>query len=201
MRGCKVQDGFFVPGTDTHFLKLNGYQRPIFDAAMKHVTPGVNAVAVDAGAHVGIFSRRMAKAGFYKVLAFEPEAENYRCLVANTRGSGVVPIHAALGKGEGWGSPRIDASHNSGAKGFTPGDTGATPMFSLDFFADNPIGIIKIDTQGSEHDILLGAERILRQYGPVLIVERPEAITLDYLHEFGYQVAVKANKDFVFKKV
>lgn len=192
-----VRDGIYLPARDNHFHgKVTDYQKPIYDKAMEWVA-GTNGVAIDAGAHVGIFTRRMAP--FLEVIAFEPDAENYACLVENVAEiSWVRPIRGALGRADGWGKTRVDAAHNSGAKSFVPCDDGDVRIFTIDRFIGTDVKLIKIDTQGAELDILMGANMTLRRDKPVLIVEMPDTETTVYLCSLGYKPVDRVNKDQIF---
>jgi FkbM family methyltransferase len=193
----ETRDGIVMPASDKHFFGgVKNYQRPIFDLAMTFVSK-TDGVAIDAGAHVGIFTRRMAQ--FAEVLAFEPDADNYACLVENVRQMPWIrPIHAALGDKQGWGYVNIDADHNSGARSFIPNKDGPMRVFTIDDFHGLHVQLIKIDTQGSEFSILKGADMTIRKHHPVLIVEMPDADTTIYLSNLGYRPAARVNKDQIF---
>ncbi len=49
----------------------------------------------------------------------------------------------------------------------------SVPVVSLDeyFGREDKVGLLKIDAEGAEFEILKGAERILRQHGPLLVFE------------------------------
>lgn len=192
-----LRDGIVFPESDDHFHgKVSEYQKPVFDLAMQHVKR-TDGLAVDAGAHVGIFSRRMSP--FAEVLSFEPDPFNYACLVENVASfSWIKPVCAALGRTNGWGKVRIDAAHNSGARSFVPDYQGDIRIFPLDLFMSMTVMLIKIDTQGAEGEILYGANMILRRDKPVLIVEMPDTDTTIYLMNLGYKIAGRVNKDCVF---
>lgn len=55
-----------------------------------------------------------------------------------------------------------------------------------------PPDIIKIDVEGAELDVILGAERTLRQYKPRLFIaiddQKNEAPLLDFLRAIGYKI-------------
>jgi hypothetical protein len=72
-----------LPARDTHWDPKTAhlYQQDVWDAAMPYVKKW--RVAIDCGAHVGIFTRRMEER-FEEVYAFEPQADNFRCLAQNT---------------------------------------------------------------------------------------------------------------------
>ena len=59
----------------------------------------------------------------------------------------------------------------------------------LDDYDLNP-SFIKIDVEGWEHDVVLGAEQTIRKSKPLLMIEsaHPHSPVFDLLHEIGYRV-------------
>lgn len=195
----QIKDGLVFPATDDHFGgQVMEYQKAVFNMAMGYVDDmDLLGTAIDAGAHVGIFTRRMRV--FSEVLAFEPDPENYACLVENTAMlPNVRPIHAALGRDNGWCDVVVDHRPNSGARSVDLHPNGQVRVFPIDLFLTSPVKLIKIDTQGAEYDILMGANMVLRRDKPVLIVEMPDTDTTIYLCNLGYYIAGRVNKDQVF---
>lgn len=47
--------------------------------------------------------------------------------------------------------------------------------------------LIKVDVQGFERQMLLGARETLRRARPALLVEGPDGLTVEYLHGLGYR--------------
>ncbi|NEO34353.1 MAG: FkbM family methyltransferase [Symploca sp. SIO3C6] len=48
--------------------------------------------------------------------------------------------------------------------------------------------LIKLDLQGYEYNALKGGEQTIIKYEPVLLIESPEQIIINYLKAFGYQL-------------
>jgi len=141
---------------------------------------------VDVGANKGSFLRSMSLAVPQgRVVAFEPQPElavylARMCAAAGHRN--VVVEAAGVSSRDGTMTLAIP-----GASGPSPGASfehairaeGAcraveVSVRSLDsYFADDPrrIGAIKIDVEGHEPSVLEGAERILREHGPLLVIE------------------------------
>lgn len=46
---------------------------------------------------------------------------------------------------------------------------------------------IKLDIQGYEYNVLKGGEQTLRKYEPILLIEWPNDMIIDYLKGYGYQ--------------
>jgi FkbM family methyltransferase len=178
------------PESDKHFIGRDPakYQRQIYDLALNYVTG--RGTAVDIGAHVGIFTRRMEE-DFQTVHSFEPEPDNFRCLSQNCKTATLhnVALFECYTVGK-MINPRHD---NSGAWEFMP--VGNVQGVPLDSFELENVDLIKIDVQGSEEPVLIGAKETLARCRPVLIVENPHK---EQLKELGYKMVKCVNKDGVF---
>lgn len=168
-----------VPDTDTHFTGMGKaaatYQHDRLRAAYSRVHRW--GCAVDAGAHVGILTRAMAER-FEHVFAFEPNPENFACLLANTRHlSNVTCVNKALG--EQAGRCRVQRHRaNSGDTQLEFDGEADTDIITLtDYYNENPdrmerLGLVKLDVQGYEAPVLRGAGTPLMAWRPVCILEQ-----------------------------
>jgi FkbM family methyltransferase len=149
-------------------------------------------VAIDAGAHIGFFTVRMAarvgEAGH--VYAFEPFAPNAELLkrsIAENRFPARITVErAALGRADGWGE-LIYARHtlNSGGA-FLRGREGPPDgheierirTIALDSYPlRRPVRFLKMDVEGAEPLLLEGATALLRSDRPVILTEvHPEQL-------------------------
>lgn len=159
-----------LPDSDNHFApyaKQGSYQQPIYLEALKHVRNF--ACAIDIGAHVGFWTREMAPY-FGTVYAFEPVKENFDCLFSNVAEfANVKPFNKAVGSANGECEMRNPSPGNSGAWEWEFG-TG-THVLALDDLNLSSIGLIKIDVQGAEGEVLEGAKETLKRCKPVVVVE------------------------------
>jgi FkbM family methyltransferase len=174
-----MSGGFHLPDGEIHFTTygdgLVDYQAADTDAAFRYVTDW--RVAIDAGANVGVLSKRMAQR-FARVLAFEPIAETLECLRLNVpENVDVMPF--ALGAEEG-PATLVRLAKSSGAayvcpdaeeRGFKPKNIRQAQMRSVDSLDLLSLGLIKLDVQGSELAVLQGAEQTLRRCRPVVMIE------------------------------
>lgn len=154
------------------------YQREKYLAALEHCPR--RAVAVDVGAHVGLWSWQMSF-DFDRVIAFEPMPAHRDCWRVNLADRPDCHLEGiALGAAGGmaWLAARTPGS--SGDTGVEPlGATiaGAVPVDqrTLDSFHLPRCDLLKIDCEGYELFVLQGAQATLRRCRPTVIVEqKPE---------------------------
>lgn len=193
--------GLLVPDSDTHFGSVAPLELGHIDRALQYVKDF--EVAVDGGAHVGAWSIKLAER-FKVVVAFEPDADNFKCLKANTPKK-VECYPYALGKERGKGA--LHAPVN-------PGNSGAGWVVEGDDFDVMPLddlvvraGFLKLDVEGYEPFAIEGARRLIEKSRPVILVEQKQ-ITARYglghleagkrLEAMGYVLAEKLNKDYVY---
>lgn len=141
----------------------------------------------DIGANVGTFSLFFARqvGGAGQVVAFEPVEETYGKLVANLRINGVVnvrPLRLALGAARGQraayavaGAAGTTSIATSVSADFRYRATTALETAPLDEAAAlhslPPPDFMKIDVEGAEHEVIEGAEGLLRSARPAIFVE------------------------------
>jgi FkbM family methyltransferase len=151
-----------------------------------------DAVAVDGGAHIGVFTVLMARlcpAG--RVYAFEPAPESRAHLQANLTANGVANASveaAALYDAAGEVSFDFNVSYPAGAHVSETG-SGVTAV-SLDTWAGKDgigrLDLVKLDIEGAELAALRGAQAVIRRFGPVTVVEcNPVALRRFGGHSYG----------------
>lgn len=143
-----------------------------------------DSVIIDSGANVGMFAVYAANlAEFGSVYSFEPVKETFGSLIENTKDYKQIHcIHSGLGdvissknilvKGKDRGdnvfedSPFFVDSKNDAGK------LEQTKMITIDsFVAENNISkidFIKIDTEGYEAKILVGAKEAIKKFKPII---------------------------------
>ena len=123
--------------------------------------PREGDVVVDAGAHVGLFSIKMARsASPPRVIAIEPFAENFDCLVENLKATGLVvvePVRAAVGGRAGTGivkaTKNTSIDHRlSECDGDLPDSVPILSLGRLVDMAGGRVALLKMDVEGAEHD-------------------------------------------------
>lgn len=158
------------------------YEPEVVDALERVLQPG--CTAVDVGANCGVLSVLMRRLTGSKgrVIALDPSPAACRRIseqAAVNDMPDICVIEAALGTAAnrkrfspgrvGIGVlPIVDAQ-------FTVGDTVDVSVLTLDDVIAGlelpPVGLIKIDTDGSELDVLGGARDVLRRDRPALVFE------------------------------
>lgn len=160
------------------------YEQPIIDWSVdKYVTP--DKCAVDIGAHIGLYTVPYARKAKH-VHAFEcsPKSFNYLCtnIALNNLHYKVSKHNLALGDNTGTGTYYIQDPGDGGGNGlYVEGETNVAtlqvPVRTLDSFELDNIGIIKIDVEGYELQVIQGAVKTLvrNNFPPILFESwRPE---------------------------
>ena len=147
--------------------------------------PGAGAVAVDAGANLGLTCLAIAAAwpDHAAIHAFEPDPRTASLLAANLAANGLdrAQVHAlALGAEMGEIGFRRMAGNPATSHLLPPGSrTGAAahevravPVHPLDTVLDLPrLDLIKIDVEGAEALVLAGAAATLARHRPLVVIE------------------------------
>ena len=172
--------------------------------------------AIDIGGNIGFWSRDFCDR-FENVIIFEPDASNIECLEANLSDKRNYTLHkVGLGSKEETKTFYKSLTTSGGHSFFRDQvfeaqvEESQLQIKRLDDYNLQNVGLIKIDTQGSEHDILLGAEQTLIENDCVLNVEiehKNEAQRtkgkqiISYLDGLGYREFGRSRKkEVVFTK-
>jgi FkbM family methyltransferase len=183
-------------------LMSGAFEKAETEFAIEHARPG--SVAIDVGGNVGMFTVPLARAvgPSGRVLTIEPSPDNVERLERNLdlnllENVVVEPIAVGdkqgrlvlqLASDPGFHSTAAIAESRSVDESLT---VQAQTLDQVWLRAHAPnVSFVKVDTEGSEHAVLRGAEQILRTCQPVLLVEakgRERLRELDsWLGGFGY---------------
>jgi len=168
---------------------------------MSALKPGMTAL--DVGANIGALTLPMAQAvgPAGRVIAIEAQRAVYQMLCGNMAINDITNARAILAAaGARPGTipvPRLefDRPNNIGGLALAPGEDATmdkVEVLTLDALDLDTCHFIKIDVEGMEREVLLGACDILKRHRPILYVEndrkaKSEAL-LELLFEHDYRV-------------
>jgi FkbM family methyltransferase len=160
-------------------------------------------VAVDVGAHVGLWSYWLAR-DFKQVVAFEPLTEHCACFEVNMALRGKWTLHhCALGDRDDTVLVEPRTPGSSGDTGIDPdaersslraavGERGErVDMKRLDEFELQDVDFLKIDCEGYELYVVRGAEQTLRRCKPCVIIEQKPEVGMVARYKIGVTDGVK----------
>ncbi|MFQ5954705.1 MAG: FkbM family methyltransferase [Kiloniellales bacterium] len=199
--GARLVGGVWLPATERHLVEIMQpgakrhavrggkwtYQLHKLEAAVGLVPGDRRRVAVDVGAHVGLWSMWLVKM-FEHVHAFEPVPLHARLFERNVTDHNHTLYRIALGDREGRVSlsvPPDQTGHAHVADGARPHDQrggmlgpetweriAEVPMKTLDGLGLEQVDFIKVDVEGYELKVIEGARETLLRCRPVLVVEQ-----------------------------
>lgn len=199
-----------LPMFDRLFLVFYaGYKRHFEAGPIERLRAFIpdGSVVIDVGANVGFFSVRFAEwvgAGG-KVIAIEPEEQNYNSLVAALKRAGLLgrvePLKAVAAAEAGMARLELNPLHPADHKLSRDGAGQPVTAVTLDALVQGKgpsrPALVKIDVQGAEMLVLRGMMDILDIAGPALFIELSElglekfdtsvVAILDLLEGKGYE--------------
>lgn len=162
------------------------------------VRPGM--VVVDVGAYIGTHTIALAAAVGPKgaVHAFEPQVPSYRLLTANLEANGILNVIAhreVVSKSPGEITLReidISTPTSYGSQAVEEHTRGrAASVVTLDDVGLNSCGVIKVDAEGMESDVVCGARVTIQRNRPVVYAEcnsvEKGALLIQRYRELGYR--------------
>jgi FkbM family methyltransferase len=184
------EGGWWLPDRERHLqgwmTKVNkrvdgrlAYQYHKYQACFSYIR-GTQNIAIDVGAHVGLWSYYLAR-DFNRVFAFEPMEAHQECWRKNVIDKNAILCMNALGDENKKVKLLTRTANSSGDTGIdltnNPNSQEAD-MIRLDDFKSFPAGtidFIKVDCEGFELFVLRGGETLLKTHNPCVIVEqKPE---------------------------
>jgi FkbM family methyltransferase len=164
-----------------------------------------DSIAIDVGAYIGTYSIRLCKVAYKgKIISIEPLYDNYLMLIYNAKLNNcknLYPINIGIWSEEGTKSIFYKSNGMSGAtlnvnlidkqSNFHKNMIKVTTLDKLaNRFGLAKIDFIKIDVEGSEYEVLIGANKVLDITKSVLIetFENNRYKCLDYLKNKGFKI-------------
>jgi FkbM family methyltransferase len=155
---------------------------------------GKDKLVLDIGANIGAIAQALEFSGF-RVEAFEPQPEVFALLTQNFKGKS---HNLALASRAGVTvMPKVDYSQRNNFGGFSIGTSSKSrgaiqvEVRRLDDFAFENVGLMKIDVEGFEEEVLRGSVETITRCSPVLYLEddrKEKSPSLHaFLQELGYR--------------
>lgn len=151
------------------------YEHWLLDA-MAGMFRGIGGTWLDIGANCGNHSLYWAVEGLAdRIIAFEPWFETHEILAQNTKEYPAIERYmVAVGAAHSMVSMRIpeaDDASMGGASVVRPGSGHEVNMITVDFLTLSDVRVMKIDVEGFEYQVLLGAMRTIEKSKPEIFVE------------------------------
>lgn len=179
------QDGFqiYVAIDDAavgYHVAYGAYEPDVTAVFRRVLRPGMSVI--DIGANIGYFALLSASlvGPTGRVLAIEPNPRNVRMLEASRRANGfaqLTPCQAAAGRKAGL--LVLNTAYSNGTTSSISADLDAllgsqtVACLAVDQIvaADQPVDFIKVDVEGAEYNALLGCQRTIASFRPVIVSE------------------------------
>lgn len=160
---------------------VDNYQKDQLDESLSYVKNF--RTAVDIGAHIGIMSFNMSKQ-FEHVYAFEIQPDVYHCLTENLKSKNMINV-TTYNVGIGDKQEKVDLNFSE-RKTFSthvkPNSSGTHQVMPLDAYKLRDVDFIKIDAEGYEPLIALGALETIKRTKPPILFERKQ-----HPERYGYE--------------
>ena len=207
--------GWWLPEKDQHFESYFSqsiqvgdkrlYQPQHIDRCFHHIKNRKHT-AIDVGGHCGFWSFYLG-GNFKKVYAFEPVEIFRECFKKNIPHGNVELLPVALGDENSFVSMNIEFE-NTGKTHVSNklDDLNKVELKKLDDYELTNVDFIKIDVEGYENQVVLGAKDTLLRNKPVIIVEQKghsnrfnesQFEAINTLKSYGAKVIDQVVKDFI----
>ncbi len=211
-----VGDGGY--GVGYQLLNTSSFDQGEIDLALvllqqRKVHFGAGVIAIDCGANIGVHTIEWSKTmyGWGEVLAVEAQERIFYALAGNIAmnncfnaraiwgavgsSNGTIPVpQLNYMKPTSFGSLELrkkDSNEFIGQEiNYDPVFAIETRLLTLDSLSLKRVDLIKIDIEGMEIEALLGAEQLLRQHKPILIIEKiksKDEELVNFLTTLGYK--------------
>lgn len=191
---------FKIPPKETFLRNADAYdhQAHFYKEAMKHCKS--KRIAVDVGAHIGLFSSKMVK-DFEYVHAFEPMFYDY--VLDNVPDTNLTVHKLGLSNEKITHNFNI-RQHHTGMSKVDKNGIYSIDCIDLDSMNLTNVDLIKIDVESHEYFVIEGMRKFLKNNSPVIIIELNDKVyrenNISTLKSFGYKEVFRENTDYIFKK-
>ena len=180
------------------FLKDAGPgQEPQRETALKYVKNW--NTCIDVGSQFGFWTRPLLKK-FKTVHCFEPNLLFRECFLKN------IPLDNVTLHPYGLSNSKHTAHQSKDGQVLSMGE-GSVQCKTLDSFKFSNVDFIKIDVDGFEHQVLIGAKQTIKKFNPVINIEMKKmkrSLTVfnctNFLKKRGYRMAKRVKSDEIWVK-
>lgn len=197
----KQYDGYWFPKGDKQCRPSVIEHYKDADNGMKYCKQ--KKVAIQAGGNCGVWASYLSN-HFETVYTFEPDITNFLCLNLNATEPNVIRMQCALGSDNTPISMNL-VEYNIGAHHI--GGKGVIPKIRIDDLNLPACDFLQLDIEGYEYFALLGAEKTIEKYHPVIMIEdkkhhRRYGVTDDelgvFMRKMGYNAVEKIARDVIY---
>ena len=190
----KKQRGIWIPTQDN----WKGWSSNFEKAEYNKLNLGGN-LAIDIGAHVGIWSRRLSK-NFSEVICFEPLSKHIECHKMNCEKLDNVTLFECALSDRETESVMTTKDNNSGMSSLHPSNfrnksEEVVQTKTIDSFDFPKMDFMKIDVEGWEEQVILGGLETIKKYNPKIYIEiwrkNYDSIS-EIFNEMGYSLEIMA---------
>lgn len=198
----KQINNMWLPLGDTFFVHKPNYESADYELVKQYITR--SRCAVDVGAHVGYWSRRLVN-DFERVYAFEANPVHVQCLLRNVHADvDQFTVHdVALSDHVGTVQFETHTENSGMSRVAESGET--IECAPLDNWKLQPVDLIKIDVEGHELQVLQGAAHTILRNRPVLFIEilnstpaETRNAILDLLAQWNYRQMNRIAENYIF---
>lgn len=194
----KVRFSFEAPIKIALKAEQNGLENSLLKHTLEVFESRENIVVIDIGASFGFLSLVWAKsiASKGKVISFESHPMNHQILYNNFLNNHLNDICTAenLLVGEKEGLESLNLMGITSNRNSLPGkhilSKTQINQVSLDFYLSTKqiekVDLIKIDVDGSEMNVLIGMQHLLKNQSPLIIIETMEPEVIKLMQTYGY---------------
>jgi FkbM family methyltransferase len=189
-----------------HILRTSSFfEMGLLERFRQHVPRG--ATIIDAGANIGNHSVYFARVcGARQIYAFEPMRETFKILSRNAEINAMDRIQChnfALGARLGRADLRQYSAANIGATRLESDEEGFYEVRPLDSLQFTELNLIKMDVEGAQISVLVGARETLARHKPLIWIEllpQEAEESHERLLSLGYdRMETLSNTDFIYR--